>query len=182
MMRTCLLAVLSVVGLVACDGGDHEDLKRWAAENTQNLQPQIQKLPEMKPYQAVSYDVEVLLDPFRPAKIEPEGKPRGGGKGGVFQPDFEARELRNSLLEKYPLESLKMIGYLYVNRKPMAVIQAEDKVKQVRVGDYMGQDFGQVKRVTENEVELHELVQDSAGEWTERTSFLYLQSTDGGKK
>ena len=75
-----------------------------------------------------------------------------------------------------------MIGYLYVNRKPMAVIQAEDKVKQVRVGDYLGQDFGRVKRVTESEVEVHELVQDSAGEWTERTSFLYLQSTDGGKK
>ncbi len=182
MMRARLLFLLPLLGLAACGGGDHEDLRRWAAENTQGLQPHIQKLPEMKPYQAVVYDVETLLDPFRPGKIEPEGKPRGGGKGGVFQPDFEARELRNSLLEKYPLETLKMIGYLYVNRKPMAVIQAEDKVKQVRVGDYLGQDFGRVKRVTESEVEVHELVQDSAGEWTERTSFLYLQSTDGGKK
>lgn len=165
--------------LSACESGDHEDLRRWTQENGQQLQANIQKLPEMKPYQAVSYDVESLVDPFRPGRIEPEGKLRNSGKGG---PDFDARELRNSLLEKYPLESMKMIGYLHVDRKPMAVVQVEDKVKQVRVGDYMGQDFGLVKRVTESEIELHELVQDSTGEWTERTSLLYLQSTDGGKK
>jgi type IV pilus assembly protein PilP len=175
------LLSLSVLLLAGCGSGDHEELRRWAAENSRGLQPNIQKLPEMKPYQAVAYDVEVLQDPFRAAKIEPEGRPKQGGQGGL-QPDFEARELRNSLLEKYPLESMKMIGYLHVNGKPMAVIQADDKVKQVRVGDYIGQDFGRIKRVTETEIELHEMVQDSAGDWTERPNVLRLQSQDGGKK
>ena len=97
-------------------------------------------------------------------------------------PDFEAREIRNSLLEKYPIESLKMIGFMNVNRKPMAVIQVEDKIKQVKVGDYMGLDFGMVTQITETEVQLRELIQDSAGDWTERKSSLYLLSKEGSKK
>lgn len=173
---------LLLIALAGCGGGDHEDLRRWAEENSRNLQANIQKLPEVKPYEAVAYDVEGLLDPFKAAKIEPEGKALGGGKGGAFQPDFEARELRNAPLEKYPLESMKMIGYMNVGRRPLAVIQVEDKVRQVRVGDYLGQDFGLVKRIAENEVELRELVQGSSGEWGERKVSLYLQSKDGGKK
>ncbi len=124
-----------------------------------------------------------MLDPFKASKLEPESKNRqGSGKGGAFQPDFEARDLRNSLLEKYPVESLKMIGYLNINRRPIAVIQVENKVKQVKVGDYVGLDFGLVTQVTEKEVLLRELIQDSAGDWSERTSSLYLQGKEGSNK
>jgi len=62
------------------------------------------------------------------------------------------------------------------------VIQVEDKVKQVKVGEYVGLDFGMVTRITDNEVVLRELIQDSAGDWSERTSSLYLQSKEGSKK
>lgn len=178
------LIVIALGGaLVACSSGGHEDLQRWMQENTKDLRGSIPKLPEVKPYQPVPYEVEAELDPFRSNKIEPESKRGGaGGKGGAFQPDFEARELRNSMLEKYPIESLKMIGFMNVNNRPMAVIQAEQNVKQVKVGDYMGFDFGMVTKITETEVTLRELVQDSAGDWSERTSSLYLQSKEGSKK
>lgn len=153
------------------------------ADNTKDMRGSIPKLPEVMPYEPVPYDVEGALDPFRPSKIEPDSKYRqSAGKGGVFQPDFEARELRNSLLEKYPIESLKMIGYLNVNKQPIAVIQVEDKVKQVRVGEYIGLDFGMVTKITDKDVELRELIQDSAGDWSERKSSLYLQSKEGSKK
>ena len=181
MKRLTLLSLCIL--LSACFGGDHEDMRVWMAENTKDLRGVIPKLPEVKPYTAVPYEVEGVLDPFKPGKIEPESKyKQGGGKGGAFQPDFEARELRNSLLEKYPLESLKMIGYLNLNKQPMAAIQVEDKVKQVKVGEYLGLDFGVVTKITDSEVELRELIQDSAGDWTERNSALHLQSKDGSKK
>ena len=125
MKRLILVALCGALG--ACSGDDHEDLKRWMADNTKDLRGSIPKLPEVKPYQPVPYDVEGILDPFKASKLEPELKNRQGqGKGGAFQPDFEARDLRNSLLEKFPVESLKMIGYLNVNRRPIAVIQVED--------------------------------------------------------
>ena len=181
MKRLILVALCGALG--ACSGGDHEDIKRWMAENTQNMRGNIPKLPEVKPYEPVPYDVEVMVEPFRASKIEPESKRgKGGGKGGAFEPDFEARELRNSLLEKYPIESLKMIGYLNVNRQPIGVIQVENKVKQVKVGEYVGLDFGMVTRITDKEVVLRELIQDSAGDWSERTSSLYLQGKEGSSK
>jgi type IV pilus assembly protein PilP len=176
-----LVALCGLMG--ACSGGDHDDLKQWMAENTKDMRGHIPKLPEVKPYEPVPYEVEGTLDPFKSNKIEPESKYKQlAGKGGAFQPDFEAREVRNSLLEKYPIESLKMIGYLNVNKRPMAVIQVEDKVKQVKVGDYIGLDFGMVTQISDTEVQLRELIQDSAGDWTERKSSLYLQSKEGSKK
>lgn len=181
MKQLMLVALCGILG--ACSGGDHEELKQWMTENTKDLRGNIPKLPEVKAYQPVPYDIEGMLDPFKPGKIEPESKNKqGSGNGGAFQPDFEARELRNSLLEKYPIESLKMIGYLNVNHRPIAVVQVEDKVKQLKVGEYVGLDFGMVTRITDKEVVLRELIQDSAGDWSERTSSLYLQGKEGSKK
>jgi len=181
-VKRMLLAV-ACGALMACSGGDHEDVRRWMAENTKDLRGNIPKLPEVLPYEPVPYEVEGMLDPFKPNKIEPESKyKQAAGKGGAFQPDFEARELRNSLLEKYPIESLKMIGYMNVNNRPLAVIQVDDKVKQIKVGDYVGLDFGMVTKISDKEVELRELIQDSAGDWSERKSSLFLQSKEGSKK
>lgn len=175
--------VLALCGaFAACSGGDHEDLRAWMAENTKDLRGSVPKLPEVKPYEPAVYAVEAMLDPFKAAKIEPASKQKQGGAASGFQPDFEARELRNSLLEKYPLESLKMIGYLNVNKKPIAVIQADQSVKQVKIGEYIGLDFGLVTQITDKEVTLRELIQDSAGDWSERTSTLLLQAKEGSKK
>ena len=58
----------------------------------------------------------------------------------------------------------------------------EDKVKQVKLGDYIGLDFGMVTKISDKEIELRELVQDAAGDWSERKSSLYLQSKEGSKK
>lgn len=177
-----LLFILCAL-LSACSVEDHEGLKQWMADNTKDLRGNVAKLPEVLPYQPVPYDVESILDPFKPGKIEPESKyKQASGKGSAFQPDFEARELRNSLLEKYPLESLKMIGYMNVNKRPMAVISVDEKIKQVKVGDYIGLDFGMVTQISDKEIELRELIQDSAGDWSERKSSLYLQSTEGSRK
>ena len=181
MKRMILFVLCGALG--ACSSGDHEELRQWMIESGKGMRGSIPKLPEVQPYQPVPYDVEAMLDPFKPGKIEPESKYRqAAGKGGAFQPDFEARELRNSLLEKYPIESLKMIGYLNVNKQPLAVVQVDDKVKQVRVGDYIGLDFGMVTKISDKDIELRELIQDSAGDWSERKSSLFLQSKEGSKK
>lgn len=178
-MKRILLLTLCAM-LAACADGDHEDVRRWMEDNSRDLRGRIAKLPEVLPYQPVPYEVESLTDPFRPSKIEPDAKYRqGNGKGGAFQPDFEARDLRNEVLEKYPLESLTMIGRLVINGRPIALIKYEDRVRQVKVGGYIGLDFGVVTAITENEVKVKELVQDSAGDWSERSSSLLLQSKEG---
>lgn len=181
-MRLPLLVSVCVM-LAACSGGDHEDLRQWMDENTRDLRGRVTPIPEVTPYEPVPYDVNDLVAPFTASKIEPDAKFRqGAGKGGQYQPDFEARELRNSVLEKYPLESLTMIGHMIINNRPIAVIKYEDNVRQVKVGDYLGLDFGMVTEIAENELKLRELIQDSAGEWSERQSSLFLQTTEGSGK
>jgi type IV pilus assembly protein PilP len=45
----------------------------------------------------------------------------------------------------------------------------------VKAGEYVGQNFGKITKISETEVTLREIVQDAAGEWIERTSTLQLQ-------
>jgi type IV pilus assembly protein PilP len=51
----------------------------------------------------------------------------------------------------------------------------ENLLYQVNPGDYIGQNYGKITKITETEVALREIVQDAAGEWIERTSTLQLQ-------
>ncbi len=59
--------------------------------------------------------------------------------------------------------------------QPLALVRADGLLYQVRVGNYMGQNYGRIVRIAENEVVLREIVQDAAGEWTERMANLVLQ-------
>ena len=50
---------------------------------------------------------------------------------------------------------------------------------QVRSGQYLGQNYGRIVSVTENSIQLRELIQDASGDWVEKMTNLDLQE---GKK
>ncbi|MBK7955232.1 MAG: pilus assembly protein PilP [Candidatus Accumulibacter sp.] len=166
-MRT-FAVLLGSVFLVACSAGDHEDLREWMKTVALDSKARIPPLPVVEPYEPVAYDVGNLLDPFRPAKVGPEEKKGGGG----FRPDLDRPR---EPLELYPLESLKYVGVMTRRKVSYAIIQVDATLYQVKVGNYMGQNFGVVVNVSESEITLRELIQDSAGDWVERTSTLLLQ-------
>lgn len=79
-------------------------------------------------------------------------------------------------LEAFSLETLKMVGVLAKKGLMHAVIKTpENAIYHVRVGNYAGQNFGRITQISDTEVMLREIVQDSAGDWSERTSSLLLQ-------
>lgn len=82
---------------------------------------------------------------------------------------------RREPLEAYPLESLQMVGSISKQGNTIAIIKADKTTYYVRTGNYMGQNFGVITTVTEGDVTVKELVQDSTGDWIERTSSLQLQ-------
>ena len=47
----------------------------------------------------------------------------------------------------------------------------------VRVGEYLGLNYGRITGINESEVALREIVQDAAGEWIERAASLQLQES-----
>lgn len=182
MKHLCL--IVASLCLVACGESEHQDLREWMKESSKEFRGNIPKLPPVVPYVPAQYENDGRPDPFFAGRIDPNNQQgrSGSGKAGALQPNFEARELRNNLLERYPLESLRMIGFMRINNQSMAVIQVEQHTKQIKVGDYIGQDFGIVINISEREITLRELVQDSAGDWNERTSTLLMQSKEEGKK
>lgn len=174
MKRTAML--LACLGLAACGGEEHQDLRQWMKESTKDFKGRIPPLPEIKSFPAVAYEASDLTDPYSPAKIEPERKAGGGG----LKPDFERRR---EPLEAFPLESLKMVGTLIKGKMVHALIQADKNLYQAKIGNYMGQNFGIVTDIKETELTLKELVPDSLGDYAERTSTLQLQEKQQeGKK
>lgn len=175
-----MLAVAVPIMISACGGDEHTDVKQWMNEATKDIRGGLPPLPEVKPFPVVSYDAGDLLDPFRPAKIEPEKK---GGGGGV-KPDLERRKEE---LERYPLDALKFVGVIRDDKRLYAVIVADKRIYRVKVGNYMGEDFGRIVDIQaspgmdEGKVVLREQVSDPGGDWVERTSVLEMQVQEANK-
>lgn len=167
--------VLAMVAMAGCGGDQHEDLKQWMKESAKDFKGKVPPLPEIRPFPVVAYEAGDLLDPYNPKKIEPERRQKGGGG---LQPDMNRRR---EPLEAYPLETLKMVGSLIQAKRVHALVQADKTLHQVRVGNYLGQNFGVITNISETEVTLKELIQDATGDWVERTSTLQLQEKGAGK-
>jgi type IV pilus assembly protein PilP len=161
-----LASIVIVLGLTGCGGDSMGDLKTFVAETGKDMQGKIEPLPEVKAYEPFSYDAFDLPDPFKPRKLSTGG-------GGGMQPDLTRPK---EPLEAYSLETLKMVGALTQKGVIHVVIKTPDNaIYQVKKGNYIGQNFGLITKISDSEVTLREIVQDSAGDWSERTSTLILQ-------
>jgi type IV pilus assembly protein PilP len=161
-----LASLVIVLGLTGCGGGGMDDLKTFVAESGKDMQGKIEPLPEVKAYEPFSYEAFDLPDPFKPRKLTTAG---GGGK----QPDLNRPK---EPLEAFSLETLKMVGIVSRKGKIHAVIKTPDNtVYHVMKGNYVGQNFGLITQIGDSDVTLREIIQDSAGDWSERISTLILQ-------
>jgi len=168
-MSARLLSVLIAMMLAGCGGEEFQDLRDFVSNAGADMRGKVDPPPDIKPYEPFAYDNATSLpDPFKPRKT----KTGGAGRGGLNQPDFDRPKEE---LEDYPLESLKMVGFLFQKGVGHAVLRSsEGKIHQVKIGNYIGLNFGQITSISETELQVKEMVQDSAGDWTERESSLQL--------
>jgi type IV pilus assembly protein PilP len=161
-----LVSLVIVLGLAGCGGGGMDDLRTFVADAGRDMQGKIEPLPEVKVYEPFTYDAFDLPDPFKPRKLT------SGGGGGI-QPDLNRPK---EPLEAFSLETLKMVGMMSKKGTIHAVIKTPDNaVYHVRKGNYVGQNFGLITQISETELTLREIIQDSAGDWSDRISTLILQ-------
>lgn len=158
--------------LVGCAAEEHQNLRDWMSNEAKGMQGKIQPLPPLVEFPEVDYDVAALVDPFQEARLQP-AKGRGSN-----EPD---RDRVRQPLEAFPLESLKMVGMMMMNSRPVALIQADKTIHQVRAGNYLGQNFGVITKISEDEITLKELIEDANGDWVERFSSLQLQEQETKK-
>jgi type IV pilus assembly protein PilP len=172
--------ILVPVALAAVLGGcssEIDELKAFVRDSERGLPRRIEPLPAVKPFEPFAYEGFDLPDPFKPRKLT---IPKEGAGGGVA-PDMNRRR---EPLEAFPLEQLKMVGTLTQAGETYALVRADKTLYRVKRGNYMGQNFGLITEVTEADIKLKEIVQDSAGDWAERQSVLPLleEAGKGDKK
>jgi type IV pilus assembly protein PilP len=169
-----LLVPVALATVVAGCSSEMDELKTFVRESEKGLPRRIEPLPAVKPFEPFTYEGFDLPDPFQPRKLAP---PKEGAGGGIA-PDLNRRK---EPLEAFPLEQLKMVGTLSQGGEVYALVRADKTLYRVKKGNYMGQNFGLITQVTETEIKLKEIVQDSAGDWAERQSVLPLLEEAAGK-
>jgi type IV pilus assembly protein PilP len=170
------LLVPAALLLVAGCSSEIDELKAFVRDSDKGIPRRVEPLPAVKPFEPFAYEGFDLPDPFKPRKLS---APKEGGGGGIA-PDLNRRK---EPLEAFPLEQLKMVGTLSQNKETYALVRADKTLYRVKKGNYMGQNFGLITDVTESEIKLKEIVQDSAGDWAERQSVLpLLEETGKGDK
>ena len=175
-MNTRLLAGMLVASsaLLSACSDEHQELRGWMDEQRRAMPTIKETIPPPKRHEPFRYQNAGQSDPFSPAKLAM--KAGGEAPSSGIKPDLSRRR---EALEGFPLDSIRMVGHMTNGKNDFALLQVDSMVYQARVGNYAGQNFGKITRVTDNEVVLKELVQDAAGDWVPRDTSLRLQE---GKK
>ena len=169
-----LLLALCLTGLLtACDQGVG-DLRTFVQQIKSQPPGRIDPIPEFQPYQNFEYTSHDLRDPFRLVDFR--------------RPDENTEEIENIAsgpkpnidrvrepLEDFPLDTLRLKGTLTQDGVKWGLIFAPDNtVHRVLEGYYMGQNHGRIISVTDDKIELTEIVPDGLGNYIERSSAVAL--------
>lgn len=171
---TVMLLAATVAGLSACGDGDEEEVRQWMNETRSKTRVIVPKLAEPKTFTPFVYTVVNQVDPFNTQKLSAALARQLANSANGLKPDLQRRK---EALEAYPLDTITMVGTLEKPGETYALLRADKTLYHVKAGNYVGQNFGRITRVTENEVELKEIVRDAAGEWVERNAKLELQES-----
>lgn len=165
-----LLMWVLAMGLAGCSA-EQEELQQWMAQQQKEIKPHVAQIAASSKFVPQPYLSLKETDPFSIRKMD-------AGAAIARQPNAVlASEMRRRKepLEDFPLDSMSLVGSVVRNGKQHALVKVDNLLHYVKVGEYMGQNYGKITNLTEKELTLREIVQDASGEWTERTSTLQLQ-------
>lgn len=163
-------AAMLAAGLAGCSA-DQAELQAWMDQTRRETPPMRETVTEPKRFEPYRYASAGAADPFAASRLVKAGE-TAAARGTGLQPDTNRRR---EPLEAYPVDAIRMIGHIRDGRRNYALLQADNLVYQARAGNYLGQNFGMITRVSETEVRVKELVQDAAGDWIERETTMQLQ-------
>lgn len=164
----CLAAVL----LTGCEEPDLQDLRQFvAATKVDSPGKWPEPLPPVESYHPFAYTAQGLKDPFATSAFAklPAARLAIGNNG--IRPDPNRPQ---EALEKYALGSLKMVG-TFQKDDLWGLIKAPDgTVHRVKKGNHLGTDHGRITAITEQRIDLKEIIPDGNMGWMERDAFLSL--------
>ena len=157
--------------LIACGGSGIQDLEDYVAKVRQQKSAPIEPLPEIKQVATFVYAHADRRDPFiMDVHGQDLAKPI---RPGSLAPDLSRPKEE---LEQYALDSLRMVGTLAQAGANWALVLSPGGVlHRVRVGNYMGQNYGKIVLINENQIQITELVNEGEGDWRERQASVALK-------
>lgn len=173
LIRLALLATATLVS--ACTSSGQDELQAWMQAERNSIKPSVQPIPAPTKFEPQAYLGERLTPPFSSEKLTSAligSQSSPVANAALIEPELNRRK---QPLEAYPLDTMSMVGSLNRDGQLVALVKVDNLLYQVRAGNYLGQNYGRVTRISETQVLLREIVQDSGGEWTERPAALQLQ-------
>jgi type IV pilus assembly protein PilP len=164
-------AVLMSSLLAAC-GAEQQELSEWMEQQKREVKPNVEPLSPPKTFTPQAYVALTGVEPFSQQKLTVALKQEARQPNSLLAAEINRRK---EPLEAYPLDSMSMVGSVVRSGRQYALLRVDNLLYQVKQGDYLGQNYGKIMRITETDVGLREIVQDAAGEWIERNSALQLQ-------
>lgn len=175
-MKSRLIAIAAAAVVVAgCGSSGQEEVQQWMKDQRAGAKTHVTPIPEPKKFTPQAYTQDGSTDPFSNVKLTQALKRESSqstSNAALVAPELARRK---EPLEAYPLDAMKMVGSLMKEGQPVALLRVDNLLYQVKPGNYLGQNYGKIVKVGESEVVLREIVQDAAGEWTERQATLQLQ-------
>lgn len=158
-MKTKILLLASMLALTACIGGEHDDLNNWMNEQKQAAKQKVKKPVAPEPVQPVTYVSHGLIIPheFNERRMR---TPSTSSAPNVNR----AKEL----LENYPLQNLKFVGSVKSDKGLSALIDVGGHVYTVRVGNYVGENYGRITAISQDSITVTEKVENADGGWDNR--------------
>jgi type IV pilus assembly protein PilP len=164
-------AALCAALLAGCMA-EQEELQQWMDQQKREVKPSVEPLSAPKKFDPQPYLALTGVDPFSTQKLTVALKQEARQPNSALAAEINRRK---EPLEAYPLDSMAMVGSVVKQGRQHALLRVDNLLYQVKVGDYLGQNYGKITRITETDIALREIVQDAAGEWVERTGSLQLQ-------
>jgi type IV pilus assembly protein PilP len=174
-LGSIVLILFGVVLLAGCGASKEDDIRQWMVEERNQTRPKVAPLPAPKQFIPESYTNASAIEPFSNLKLTQALKrdsAQVASNGALVAPELARRK---EPLEAYPIDAMTLVGSIVKGGQPVALLKVDNLLYQVKPGNYLGQNYGKVTKISETEVTIREIVQDAVGEWIERVASLQLQ-------
>lgn len=172
------LALATATLLAGCGDSDVREVRDWMEQVKRETHPSVKPLAAPKDFLPYAYGAKEAVDPFNPNKLLAVLAQAAAVSNNPNQPDLNRPREQ---LESFPLDTMQMVGTMEKGGVRYALLQIDRALYQVRPGQRIGQNFGVVTHVGEDDVAIREVVQDASGEWVERMAKLELQIKENRK-
>jgi type IV pilus assembly protein PilP len=176
MKRIYLLSLVLLASLlVGCGSSKEDDVRAWMVQERNQTKPHVAPISAPKQFVPEPYTNAVAIEPFSNLKLTQALKrdsSQAASNGALVAPELARRK---EPMEAFPLDTMVLVGSIIKAGQPVALVKVDNLLYQVKLGNYLGLNFGKVTKINETEVTLREIVQDAVGEWIERIATLQLQ-------